>query len=91
MEQKGLIYNEKSTQRPRVSEEAVNRVGVIFQASPRKSTRTASRELALPQSMVWHILWKRLKIIPYRLHLLQALNEDDKLKRFYFYCRIRIT
>ena len=50
----------KSSGRPRVSEENVRRIQESFECSPRKSTRRASRELGIPQSTVWSVLWRRL-------------------------------
>ena len=89
MKEQGSICKCKSTGRSRVPEEAVNSVRAAFHHNPRKSTRRASRELSLPQSTVWRILRKRIKISPYRLHLLQALKEDDKVKRFNLCCGIQ--
>ena len=71
----------KSCGRPPVSEETVQRVRETFTCSLRKSTTRASLELQLPQQTVWKILRKRLRIIPYRLQLLQALSCDDKRVR----------
>jgi hypothetical protein len=88
MEQEWYTCKAKNTGRPRVSEEAVNRIRVTFQRSPRKSTRRVNRALGLPESMFWRIHRKQIQMSPYRLHLLQALKEDDKVKRFNFCCRI---
>ena len=41
--------------------------GEAFQRSPRKTTNRASRELGIPQSTLWRILRKRLRVKPYRL------------------------
>ena len=61
-----------------VSEETVERVRETFTRSPRKSTTRASLELQMPQQTVWKILWKLLRMIPYKLQLVQALGCDDK-------------
>jgi len=47
------------------------------------STHHASRELQMPQSSVWRILRKRLRVKGYRLQLLQALNPKDHNFRFH--------
>ena len=88
MEQEGCIYNGKSTCWPSFTEAAVNGVRVTFQRSPKKSARRGSREQGLPQSMVWRIR-RRSETRLYRLYLLQARKEDDKVKRFKFCCRIK--
>lgn len=85
----GCLCKGKSTGRPAVSEETVERVRASFTRSPRKSTNEASRELNVPQPTVWKILRKRLKQKPYRLQLLQALTPDDKVKRFEFSARLQ--
>jgi hypothetical protein len=39
----------------------------------------------MPQQTVWKILRKRLRMIPYKLQLVQALSCDDK-KVYYSFC-----
>ena len=80
----GCLCKGKSTGRPAVSEETVERVRMSFTRSPQKSTSRASRELNIPQQTVWKILRKRLKMKPYRLQLLQAITPEDKVKRLEF-------
>ena len=72
-EQTGCLCKGKSSGRPRVSEENVRRIQESFELSPRKSTRTASRELGIPHPTVWRVLRRRLLLKPYRLQLVQAL------------------
>ena len=55
-----------------------------FVRNPQKSTHRASRELQMPQSSVWCILRKRLRVTGYWLLLLQALNSQDHNLRFHF-------
>jgi len=59
-EQIGCLCKAKSSDRPRVSEENVRRIQESFERSPRKSTRTASRELGILQPTVWRVLRRRL-------------------------------
>ena len=63
-EQIGCLREDKSSGRPRVSEENVRRIQERSQRSPRKSTRRASRELRIPQPTVWRVLRRRLLFKP---------------------------
>jgi len=72
-EQIGCLCKDKSSGRPRVSEEKVRRIQDSFKRSPRKSTRRASRELGIPQPTGWRVLRHRLLLKPYRLQLVQTL------------------
>ena len=74
----------KSPGSPRVSEDDVARIQAVYKRSPSKSTCRASRELQLPKTTVWRVLRRRLVMKPYKLQLLQALNNDDKHKRVEF-------
>lgn len=76
-EDTGCLCKRKSTGRPRVSEEDVERVRESFTRSPKKSVRKAGRELEIAKSTVWKVLRKRLQLRPYRLQLLQALKPAD--------------
>ena len=76
-EDKGCLCKGKSSRRPRMIEERVERVSDAFALSPKKSVWRASRELAIPVMFVWTILWRRLQLRPYRLQLLQALKPTD--------------
>ena len=64
-EQIGCLCKGKSSVRSRVSEENLRRIQEIFERSPRKSTRRASRELGIPQPTVWRVLWRCLLFKPY--------------------------
>ena len=65
---------------PSPSTETIERVGNIFQRSPRKSIRRASRELQTSSTTVWRVI-KHLHMIHCKLHLLQDLKETDKPAR----------
>jgi hypothetical protein len=80
----GCICKKKSTGRPSVSNEVVEQVRESFTRSPQKSTVKCSRELGIPQPTVWKILRKRIKFKPYKLQLLQALKQNDKVERLSF-------
>ena len=62
----------------------MERVCAAFTRSPRKSTRCSSCELGIPQTTVWRVLKKRLQLKPYRLQLVQALKNNDYLRRMEF-------
>ena len=57
----------------------IDAVLTAFQWSPRKSTRSASKELGTPQSAVVKISHKRL--VSYRVRVVQALQRNDLLQR----------
>jgi hypothetical protein len=73
----GCIFKRKSTGRPSIGEEAVERIRASFARSPQNSTYRADREFGIPQKTIWRVLWKRLRMRPYRLQLLQALKNSD--------------
>lgn len=80
----GCLCKGKSSGRPRVSNEDVERIRQSFTRSPQKSTRRAGRELNIPSTSVWRVLRRRLRFKPYRIQLLQALHEGDKVRRVQF-------
>ena len=63
---------------PLLSTETIKRVRNIFQWSPRKSIRRASRELEMSSTTIWQVVKKHLHMIPYKLHLLQHLKDTNK-------------
>ena len=67
--------------RPSTSQEDVERVSQVFQQSKIKSIRNAARELNMPKTTAHDVLYKRLKLHPYKVKLLQALLPTDKLRR----------
>jgi len=83
-QQSGCLCAAKRTGRTGPSAETDERVRETFVMSPQKSTHRASRELQMPQSSVWRILRKRLRVRGYQLLLLQALNPQDHNARFHF-------
>ena len=84
VKRQGVCGKRKSTGRPSVTEQQVEKVRQAFVRSPRKSTARGSRELGIPQPTVWRILRKRLKLKPYRLTLLQKLQPNDHHRRTTF-------
>lgn len=80
----GCLCKRKSTGRPQVTDETVERVRETFVRSPQKSTARGSRELGLPQQTVWKVLRRRLHFKPYRIQLLQHLKVEDYGLRLQF-------
>ena len=58
----GSILDRKRSGRPSIDEETVDAVRVAFHCSLKKSIRAASNELAIPQSTVYKVLHKRLRL-----------------------------
>jgi hypothetical protein len=82
----GCLRKGKSLSRPRVSEENVQRIWQAFLRSPKKSIPKASHELQIPQTTVWKVLLKHLRLKQYKLQLVQALKANDKVVRHNFCC-----
>jgi hypothetical protein len=68
-QQSGCLCAAKRTGRQGPSAETVESVRQTFGRSPQKSTHGERRELQMPQSSVWRILRKRLRVKGYRLHI----------------------
>jgi len=66
----------KSAGWPCVSEESMEQVRQSFLCSPKKSVRS---ELEMSSMTVWRVVWKRLNMKPYRLHLSQFLKLTDHI------------
>lgn len=82
--QTGSVLHQKGAGRPRTSEENVERVREAFHQSPKKSVRTASRQLQMPRSTVHKVLRKVLKFKAYKVQLLHEIKANDKPKRMEF-------
>ena len=80
----GCLCKGKSSGRPSVSEDVVDKIRDVYLSSPKTSTRRVSQRLQMPQQTVWKVLRKRLKMKPYKLQLLQHLKRTDKTKRATF-------
>ncbi|GBN62182.1 hypothetical protein AVEN_63532-1 [Araneus ventricosus] len=80
-EETGCLCKGKTNRKPRISAENVERIRRTYERSPRKSTYEGSRELQMPQKMVWRVLRKRLKMKPYVIQLVQQLKQEDYGKR----------
>ncbi|GBM94613.1 hypothetical protein AVEN_189021-1 [Araneus ventricosus] len=80
-EETGCLCKGKTSRRPRVSAENVERIRRTYERSPRKSTYEGSRQLQMPQKTVCRVLRKRLKMKPYVIQLVQQLKKEDYGKR----------
>ena len=80
-----LVKNGR-TGRPKsaLSEKNVMRVKNKLESSPRRSTRTLSRELKLSQTAVWKILRKELKKFAYKIQMKQAQTQKNQHQRVEF-------
>lgn len=82
--EEGCLCRAKGSGRPPVPEDIVNQVRETFVRSPRKSVRRASMETQIPRMTLWRVVRKRLRMTPYKLQLVQALNTDDRERRKQF-------
>jgi transposase len=76
----GSLNHKRGNGRPRVSDEDVRRVQQSFVNDPKKSTRSAARELNIKHSTVHKIL-KSLKFRSYKLQILQKITPNDWILR----------
>lgn len=80
----GRIVNRLIPGRPAIINEDVQlEVAEAFIENPHLSLRKASAQLGIPKNSV-HRVMKSLKFHPYKIHLLQELNEDDPDRRIEF-------
>ena len=79
------VQKGKSTGRPRVNNDTVNQIKHAFENNPVMSTNHASRQLGIPQSTIWKVLRKTLKMKSYYVYSVhQELKPEDKLARLNF-------
>jgi len=69
----GCLCKQKSSGHPLTAEDNVELVRAGFLHSPKKSTGTAPKELAMSKTTVWRVLCKRLVFKPYRMQMIQQL------------------
>lgn len=75
-----------SKSRPNISGESVDQISDIFsfQAQPRKVCCQASAELHILKSTVHNILHKKLKLLEYKIQVLQNINVYDYTLQYNF-------
>jgi hypothetical protein len=77
----GSVCRRKSSGRPAVTEENVERIRQSIIRSPRKSIPRRSFQLGIPKSTVHKVLHKKLKLHAQKIQLLHEIKAGDKLKR----------
>ena len=77
----GTVFDARRCERPRTSEENIERVRQAFQRSLMKSIRTAAMQLDLPRATVHKVLHKNLRLFAYKVQMLQALQPNDMPRR----------
>ena len=78
----GCLCKQKSSGPPLTAED--ERVQASFLHSPKKSTRTAAKELSMSKTTVWRVLHKRLVFKPYRIQMAQQFSDEDHRRRLDF-------
>ncbi|GBN11389.1 hypothetical protein AVEN_204324-1 [Araneus ventricosus] len=81
----GSVLHRQGAGRPSTSQENVDRTQETFTRSPRKSTRQAAVQLHMPHTTIWNVLHNRLHLNAYKVQIVQALQPNDKPRRFEYY------
>ncbi|GFG29192.1 hypothetical protein Cfor_05009, partial [Coptotermes formosanus] len=74
----GGVCKRKSSGRPAVTEENVERIRQSFVRSPRKSIHPHSLELGIPKPTVHKVLHKKFKLHAYKIQLIHANKPKRK-------------
>jgi hypothetical protein len=72
----GCLCKQKSSGRPLTAEDD-ERVRASFLHSPKKSMRTAAKELLMSKTTVWRVLCKCLVFKPYHIKMVQKLCDEN--------------
>ncbi|XP_071043842.1 protein GVQW3-like [Parasteatoda tepidariorum] len=80
----GIIADKKRSGRPCTSDFDVERVRRTFSDNPRRSVRSAARELDMPISTVYKVIKKQLRLHAYKVQIVQGLEPDDRPRRMAF-------
>ena len=67
--------------RPRVSDQNVTDVRLLFENNHRLSIRPAESLLNIPRSMIQRILPNCLQLYPYKMQDLHGITNSDKMRR----------
>ncbi|XP_071037890.1 uncharacterized protein [Parasteatoda tepidariorum] len=62
----------------------VERVRQTFLDNPRRSVRSAARELDMPISTLYKVIKKQLRLHAYKVQIVQGLEPDDRPRRMAF-------
>jgi len=74
----GTVEKQKSTGRPRTSEEDVKRIRQPCIRSPKKSIARRSVTLGIPITTIQNVLHRRLRLHAYKIQLKQEIKPDDR-------------
>ncbi|XP_035210502.1 uncharacterized protein LOC118184885 [Stegodyphus dumicola] len=80
----GSIADKKRSGLPCTSDFDVERVRETFLHNPRRSVRSAARELDMPISAVYKVIKKKLRLHAYKLQVVQVLEPDDRPRTMAF-------
>lgn len=80
----GSLLDKRRSGRPKTPNDSIRRVRETFTHSPTISIRASAKQLLIPRSTVHKILRKNLKLYPYKLQLVQALEPNDRPRRTEF-------
>ncbi|KFM68878.1 hypothetical protein X975_02434, partial [Stegodyphus mimosarum] len=80
----GSISGEKRSGSPCTSDFDVEHVRETFLHNPRRSVRSAARELDMPISTVYKVIKKILRLCAYKVQIIQILEPDDRPRRMAF-------
>ncbi|KFM68849.1 hypothetical protein X975_25329, partial [Stegodyphus mimosarum] len=80
----GSIADEKRSGRPCRSDFDVECVRETFLRNPRRSVRSAARELDMPISTVYKVIKKKLRLHAYKVQIVPVLEPDDRPRRVAF-------
>lgn len=88
----GSVENQARSGRPESSSPREQRVATYFNRNPRRSLRTAERDLTISRSSIQRILRNRLHMFPYKIQIVQQLEDRDYAARTWFvnWCRQNI-
>ena len=73
----GTVEKQKSTGRPRTSEEDVERIRQSCIRSPKKSIPHRSVTLGIPKTTIQNVLHKSLRLHAYEIQLKQKIKPDE--------------
>ncbi|PSN37905.1 hypothetical protein C0J52_19513 [Blattella germanica] len=73
-----LLSNSGKHAKKIVPEENSELIRNCFTRSPRKSIRKASLQLQIPHSNVHNVVYKRLRLLEYKIQITQKIKHDGK-------------
>ena len=77
----GNVAHRRGNGRPRISDEEIENVRLLFDNNPFLSTRQAESRLNMPKSTIQRVLRKFSLLYPYKVRNLHGITNTDKRKR----------